>query len=1236
MKLRDIFIGILTLTLLTPAKSEACNKPLISWGATISFCQGNSIVLNATNPNATYIWSTGATTPTITVSTSGVYWVSVTNACGTTSDTIQVIVDAPMNVDLGPDRSICSGSPTILSVPYSPYASYTWSDGSSSNQISVSQAGTYWVDVTNACGTFRDTVHLTVDNPANVNLGADIIKCNSTPTVLHLPSGNSGSVLWSTGATGDSITVNSTGNYWVKLTNACGTFKDTIHVSYLNLNNLIPNNTYTLCPGSTVTLHGPNTTGSFLWSTGSSTSSITVNQTGTYWLQFTNSCGVFYDTAQVITPAPVQVDLGPDTTICANDQIVLDAQNPGLTYLWSTGATSKTIVAGTAGTYWVGVDNGCGFVYDTITVSVIPLPNPSIDDTIYNCSGSYPSLDAGVWGNNATYLWSDGRQTQVNDSLTAGAQWVKIMNSCDTVTKSFYIKDVQPLNVDLGPDVVICAGSYDILTNLPNYGYSFHWKGGSKKNHLYITQSGTFWVQVTNACGTYGDTIHVQLIPPPVGIQEDTLVKCSQGYGVFLHAPYNANLNYAWSTGDSTASAYVTGPGQYWLQCYNMCDTIYDTAYVVEVNPISFDLGPDTTFCKPAHLVLNLNSVVADSIVWSNGSHNKAINIIQTGTYWAAAYNACGVFSDTIHVVVNKPPTNALLQDASFCAGDSVTLSVQQNNVSSYQWNTGAVTSSITVSQPGWYYVDITNMCSTVRDSAYVTQDAALQPINLGNDTLFCGGNLVLDPGNFSNASYIWSTGDTSKTITVNHTGTYYVTVSNTCNFVSDTINVVVTGPPVMTLGNIVKFCSGTVLNLNAQNLGCTYQWSTGDTTAGISVSTAGTYWCTITNDCGQLTDSVKVEVEAPVTDLFIGNDTTICKGDSILLDTKTPGLYTKWQNGSTTQQIYVKKTGDYWVRVSNSCGSYEDTIHVEVEDIPQFTLGPDQKICEDGGETTLHGPANMRGYLWSTGDTTPDLKVSTPGTYWLTVFNKCFSATDTLMVSLEDPINIDFGPDTVLCHGESLLLNPGVVHLPLHWSDGTEEATNEITHSGTYWVWTQNSCGVVGDTIHVKFDNPLDPSIVDTTICDADTAIFDLSGIKYGFRWFDGSQDTIRKFTKEGTYNVSISNKCGDFTKVYHVHVSHCDCPFFVANSFTPNDDGTNDIFKIGQSCDLTNYNIEIFDRWGQEVYHSTDVNAGWDGTFNGAPAPEGVYTYHITYKWYVYGYDREKKRSGIIHLMR
>jgi hypothetical protein len=262
--------------------------PSVNLGGQATICSGSSLTLNATNTGSTYLWSTGATTPTISVNSAGVYQVSVTNSCGTTTDTIVVQIKNSPEVNLGPDASICLNSALQLNAGTTD-ATYLWSTGATTATISVVTPGTYSVTVTNTCGSNTDSITITNLPQITVDLGPDAGLCAGQNIVLN--AGNPGSTyLWSTGATTQSITVTTPGNYTVGVTNSCGTVSD--QISIYDGSFIVKVTDQIINLGSTAVLNatGGNT---YSWNTGQNTSSITVSPISntTYTVTATNIYG---------------------------------------------------------------------------------------------------------------------------------------------------------------------------------------------------------------------------------------------------------------------------------------------------------------------------------------------------------------------------------------------------------------------------------------------------------------------------------------------------------------------------------------------------------------------------------------------------------------------------------------------------------------------------------------------------------------------------------------------------------------------------------------------------------------------------------------------------------------------------------------------------------------------------------------------------------------------------------
>lgn len=378
--------------------------PIVNLGNDTTICAGNTVVLNAQNPGAAYLWSNAAISQAINVTTSGTYYVAVTNANQCKGrDTIQVTVNPSAPVNLGNDTTICPGGSLTLNAQNTG-STYLWNNGSTGQTLNVTAAGNYYVTVThsNLCKR-ADTIQVTMGTIPVVNLGNDTAFC--TGNTLALNAQNPGATyLWSNAATSQTISVSIENSYYVTVTNAslCKA-SDTIHITVHPLPVVSLGNDTSFCTGSSITLDAQHPGLAYLWNNAAITQTILVNTPGSYsvTVKDNNQCSAS-DTIQIAESALPVVQLGVDVTINNGSSTTLDAGNPGATYLWSTGATTRTITVGTAGSYSVQVTNASGCKgYDTIIVSVNPTdihdlntatrslkvsPNPAKDLVYLHCS----------------------------------------------------------------------------------------------------------------------------------------------------------------------------------------------------------------------------------------------------------------------------------------------------------------------------------------------------------------------------------------------------------------------------------------------------------------------------------------------------------------------------------------------------------------------------------------------------------------------------------------------------------------------------------------------------------------------------------------------------------------------------------------------------------------------------------------------------------------------------------
>ena len=195
---------------------------------------------------------------------------------------------------------------------------------------------------------------------------------------------------------------------------------------------------------------------------------------------------------------------------------------------------------------------------------------------------------------------------------------------------------------------------------------------------------------------------------------------------------------------------------------------------------------------------------------------------------------------------------------------------------------------------------------------------------------------------------------ENTQSISVNTSGTYYVTVTNAANCSAvDSITVSNYATPIVDLGNDTTICTGSTIDLDAQNSGLNFMWSTLESNQVIAVSSPDTYSVTVTdaNNCTVTDDIVVDNYALPTVDL--GNDQAICQGDSLELNAQNAGASYSWSTLENSQSIFVQNAGNYAVTVTdaNNCSNTDD-IDLALINPPAFDLGPDQLICPNASLT--------------------------------------------------------------------------------------------------------------------------------------------------------------------------------------------------------------------------------------------------------------------------------------------
>lgn len=491
---------------------------------TVAICGGPAI-LDAQNMGASYLWSTGATTQTLSVTNPGTYTVRINTSCGFYDDTIVVQQGTHPNL-LGADTTLCYGANITLRAPAG--STTFWSTGAVGDSITVNQAGTYAVSLYTAGCIFQDTVQINfLPSPPALALGPDTTLCPMAMLTLNAGPATGYGYLWSTGATSPSIVVSQPGTYTVVRSSNCFTVTDTINIGYnIALTPLGLKDTF-LC-GSTpllvdVAMPGATT---FAWGHGPTTSEVNITQPGIYTVEVMSACQTVRDTFEVFEVSQLTTLWPSDTAICQGEVIVFDGSCQTCQVIWSDGSTDDIRQISQPGLYTASIDNGCSQLTINFRVHLWAFPvNPLGSDTIV-CSSEAIGIDAR--NRNAVVTWNDGKQGGLRTLREAGTYTIDVWTPCGTYSDTLVIKHYpKPVSLLAIGDELCGSGEVSVTaTTDPNV--SVRWEDGSTNPSRTFTQQGTYTATLTEACE---ETIDTFLVGPCGGIINLTNVFTPNGDG---------------------------------------------------------------------------------------------------------------------------------------------------------------------------------------------------------------------------------------------------------------------------------------------------------------------------------------------------------------------------------------------------------------------------------------------------------------------------------------------------------------------------------------------------------------------------------------------------------------------------------------------------------------------------------------------------------------------------------
>lgn len=809
-----------------------------------SLCESDTLQLTAQTNASNISWSTGATTPTIDVSTAGNYTVTVRNDAGCEkTETIPIQQQPKPQPFISDSITICPETGATLQAEGN-FIQYRWSTGDTTAAIFVNQPGIYTLQVTNAFGCTGIATQ-TVDTFPSIqmpSISGDLAFCPDAGTTLRVTgNGNYVNYSWSNGATGDSIKVFDSNTYKVTVSDSNGCTSQASITVQAFVVNAPPSDTIEFCAGSIATIQPEGNFVTYSWSNGSTQPTLSVSEPAIFSVTVTDGNGCNSNaTYTLIENQLPQVMIQGEPRFCKTETTQLTATPGFVTYSWSNNATTASITVGIPAVYRVIVtdENGCAGK-DSTFVTELPLPTPKILGPESICPDQSATLR--LQTAYPLYSWSDGSQDSILNINEGGTFAVTVTdeNGCIGFTSTMVDTFAKP-TVIITADTTLCEGSSTSL--MATAGFTvYQWSNGGSKDSTTIHAAGTYSVTARdgNGCIASDDIIITAVTSPMADAGQAQTLDCTVK-SVRIGTPAQHPYLFIWNgPGITAANANLPQPtvdqsGTYTLVVTDTLSQCESAATTVEVSDLSYIPQitlqlQDTLDCNTATVTLDAaGSQQGNGITyqWYNARReaitnetNLNLTTNQEGIYYfeikdaltgCQAIDSIQVMADFDPAFVEAGPTQML-----DCNNLVVTLSGSTSSEEDhilYKWmgpNGNKVSNLLIteVDQPGWYVLMVTNAkngCSNM-DSVLVNLDRTPPVVSAGSDkALDCTISTIELQGavqaNGATLSHTWKAthnytfdDPTVLTQTINQPGIYILEAKNLQNGCSALDSIVIT-----------------------------------------------------------------------------------------------------------------------------------------------------------------------------------------------------------------------------------------------------------------------------------------------------------------------------------------------------------------------------------------------------------------------------------------------------------
>ncbi len=377
-----------------------------------------------------------------------------------------------------------------------------------------------------------------------------------------------------------------------------------------------------------------------------------------------------------------------------------------------------------------------------------------------------------------TYLDDPSSATPTATPLENTSYTVTFTDLCGEITQLSTSIDVTEVEVTIDDFENNCEGDPVSLSASGN-AETFTWSNGQTGNEAQFSQAGIY--TVTGSLGNCSATAEAEVLffdNPELDLADEYTL--CEGDPLTVD-PGNSSLAYTWSDGSTSDTFTTSTGGNYSVTALseNGCESATSFVVTFFALPVS-ELEASYEFCEGE--VFLLNAGMADSFTWSTGETTSSIEIEEGGIYSVEMdVNGCLATFESA-VMVNPLPDFAFISDFELCMGEDSTIALPTNDLI-WRWNGSIIADSVTISSPGIYTLEGTDVLSECSSMTTIEVEGSSAPqITLPADFEFCEETTALIEAGVSHHDHIiWSTGETSAIITINEAGNYTIVATNDC-----------------------------------------------------------------------------------------------------------------------------------------------------------------------------------------------------------------------------------------------------------------------------------------------------------------------------------------------------------------------------------------------------------------------------------------------------------------------